>query len=62
MSSTDEKKHRHSFFSKKTSPDSVKDLDAPTEKKNSEHDAVEAATPAVKAEEIPSVGFTQLFR
>jgi len=59
MSSTDEKKHRHSFFSKKPSPDSVKDSD---EKKPTEHDAVETATPAAKPEVIPPVGFTKLFR
>lgn len=62
MSSTDEKKHRHSFFSKKRSPDSIQDSEAPTEKKNTEHDAVETTTPAAKAEEVPPVSFPQLFR
>ena len=59
MSSTDEKKPRRGFFSKK--PPSVKDSDAPAEKKSGEHDAVET-TPTEKPVEVPPVAFTKLFR
>lgn len=58
MSSTDEKKHRLSLFSKKSS---AKASDSVTENKSAEHDAVETA-PAAKAEELAPVGFTQLYR
>lgn len=55
----DEKKPRRGLFSKK-SP-TVKDPDAPTEKRSDEHDAVEAA-PAAEPEQVKPVDFTQLFR
>jgi hypothetical protein len=61
MSSTDEKKPRRGLFSKKPSPDPVKDADATAEKESAEHDAVEAA-PAAKPDEVVPASFSSLFR
>jgi len=58
MSSLDEKERRRSFFSKKPP---IRVSGSTTEKKSTEHDAIEAA-PAAKAEEVPPVSLTQLFR
>ena len=62
MSSADEKKPRRGLFSKKPSPDPLKDSDAPPkEKKSVEHDAVETA-PAAKPVEITPASLAELFR
>lgn len=59
MSSVEEKPH--DGFPQKKSSDSVKDVGAPGEKASVEHAAVDAS-PTAQAEQVPTVGFTELFR
>ena len=59
MSSTEEKP-RDGLPNKKSS-DSVRGLDASEEKPSPEHATVDTAATA-KTDEVPTVGFTELFR
>lgn len=54
------KKSRRGFFTKKSS-NSVDGLDASGEKASPEHDAVDTG-PTPKVDQVPPVGFTELFR